>query len=746
MCWLGVLALVLVSAASSASSGVPRLGDGRQVPQPLMGTVVIPAIPSTFPFIEFTDYGIQSHLAPLAEPPHLNKGLVESSHRSGDKNSIMEGSVPINAYLDPLSGLARHSESPAPHRPLVPVGGSVGATRTATRKEALLPRYSGGAERFGGYGGMPFGILDPTEEDVAQQGTLQAALHTLWAHRNDVYITLEETGPAAVNRAWLDILNTHHPHTTTHHRADDQSPAASSTKHFGHNHSYEGSPVGVAHVPATPKPSNYGSGKLSGGQHRHSLILGGHYTLPHPRQTPVGRHGMVRVRPPRPGNIEANPVSIVPSPVGFQMIQASSKQGGNEFTQPPHSSGVFGLKSTYPKHHQRLKQRPSGSQAHLQMVKRRLLTGPAGSEGPGEDSTLPATHVTLDHRRKSGSDSQDLSNFERKSIMIPSRLGKVQSSTLTGHQLQPSSSGNTQSSLTSAETPLEKKMLISSGSKSNVENGMKALDRQGGGNWMVRMGKVVSGMSNQLPSLEKAITTMSFLAFGVFMANLLVQALANSTSNSSFSLNSLLGREDVSTFSGLPLDLSALSFDFGASLGLEKEEEDDDGSMLKKVADIISQVYISLHDMARAGLVNMVSALGLGMPTSRTPPWVADQEPECVQRLLCEGHNVTSPYFKSTVSYRLLPFWTMGASWLSGEANIPRLLEELRAELAGQQGLDCGALFPECTNTATIKKFIAQVESELANSPNQISENDKIGQGMETGGVNGYFNDLSEFT
>lgn len=74
-------------------------------------------------------------------------------------------------------------------------------------------------------------------------------------------------------------------------------------------------------------------------------------------------------------------------------------------------------------------------------------------------------------------------------------------------------------------------MFYLSGSKSNVENGMKALDRQGGGNWMVRMGKVVSGMSNQLPSLEKAITTMSFLAFGVFMANLLVQALANVGAN-----------------------------------------------------------------------------------------------------------------------------------------------------------------------------------------------------------------------
>lgn len=48
-----------------------------------------------------------------------------------------------------------------------------------------------------------------------------------------------------------------------------------------------------------------------------------------------------------------------------------------------------------------------------------------------------------------------------------------------------------------------------------------------GGGWMNRVGEVMGGLSKQLPSIHKAVTTMSFLAFGVFITNLLVQALAN---------------------------------------------------------------------------------------------------------------------------------------------------------------------------------------------------------------------------
>ncbi|XP_050697674.1 inactive histone-lysine N-methyltransferase 2E-like [Eriocheir sinensis] len=48
-----------------------------------------------------------------------------------------------------------------------------------------------------------------------------------------------------------------------------------------------------------------------------------------------------------------------------------------------------------------------------------------------------------------------------------------------------------------------------------------------GGGWMNGVGAAVGGVANSLPSLEKAVTTMSFMAFGIFMANLLVQALAN---------------------------------------------------------------------------------------------------------------------------------------------------------------------------------------------------------------------------
>ncbi|KAK8750820.1 hypothetical protein OTU49_015014 [Cherax quadricarinatus] len=144
------------------------------------------------------------------------------------------------------------------------------------------------------------------------------------------------------------------------------------------------------------------------------------------------------------------------------------------------------------------------------------------------------------------------------------------------------------------------------------------------------------------------------------------------------------------------------------NLGLEKDVDDNhkNNTLLKKVAQVISQVYISLHEIARVGMAHLISVLGLHIPSLNTQPRAANLEPGCMQRLLCEGHNITTPSFKKTASYRLLPFWTMGVSWLFGDSNIPKLLEELRAEVAGQQGLDCAFLFPECTDLMTLEKFI----------------------------------------
>lgn len=52
-------------------------------------------------------------------------------------------------------------------------------------------------------------------------------------------------------------------------------------------------------------------------------------------------------------------------------------------------------------------------------------------------------------------------------------------------------------------------------------------------------------------------------------------------------------------------------------------------------------------------------------------------------------------------------------SWLSGETNVPRLLEDLRAEVAGQGGLDCPALYPECEDVGAVKRIVGQVVSQL---------------------------------
>ncbi|XP_047482090.1 uncharacterized protein LOC125034329 [Penaeus chinensis] len=228
---------------------------------------------------------------------------------------------------------------------------------------------------------------------------------------------------------------------------------------------------------------------------------------------------------------------------------------------------------------------------------------------------------------------------------------------------------------------------------------------------MTSVSEMMHGVSQQLPSIDQAVTTMSFLAFGIFMANLVVQAVANSSSLS------ILGREDSSSFVGLdnfPLDFSNLDFDLGLGFGRENGlDEEDKKDILKETADVIREVYVGLHQMAKLSVTHLVGALGTEAPQSRVPPGAEGLPPECLRLLLCEGHRATSPFFRGTASYKLLPFWTVGVSWLSGETNVPRLLEEMRAEVAGQSGLDCSALYPQCEDVGTVESIVSQVVSQL---------------------------------
>ncbi|XP_050698547.1 uncharacterized protein LOC126986440 [Eriocheir sinensis] len=136
---------------------------------------------------------------------------------------------------------------------------------------------------------------------------------------------------------------------------------------------------------------------------------------------------------------------------------------------------------------------------------------------------------------------------------------------------------------------------------------------------------------------------------------------------------------------------------------------------LEESVDAISDVYLSFHDIASGGLAEVMGALGGvggggdggwggggGVPAfpQRLPPGL-DLPPECGRRLLCEVHRRAAPANRHRHGYSLLPFWTAAVGWLrgAGEADVPALLEDMRAEVAGQAGRDCSALFPSCPSS-----------------------------------------------
>lgn len=164
MCLGSVLVMVRAEGGHDTTAG-----DGEPLAEPLMGSISLPSFPHSFPLTEFTNYGINSHLMPSG-----------SAQGGRERPYSMAGSVPVNAYRNPTSGL----RYPQPPTTFQASGGLAGVG-----EQVLLAGYPGGGAALGGYGGAAVTRLDPVDysdyrdEAQAQEGTLEAALHTLWSHR-----------------------------------------------------------------------------------------------------------------------------------------------------------------------------------------------------------------------------------------------------------------------------------------------------------------------------------------------------------------------------------------------------------------------------------------------------------------------------------------------------------------------------------------------------------------------------------
>lgn len=89
---------------------------------------------------------------------------------------------------------------------------------------------------------------------------------------------------------------------------------------------------------------------------------------------------------------------------------------------------------------------------------------------------------------------------------------------------------------------------------------------------------------------------------------------------------------------------------------------------------------------------------------------------------------------------------SVGVSWLSGETNVPRLLEELRAEVAGQSGLGCSALYPQCEDVGTVKGIVSQVVSQLEGVGMVREEDGERGRNAVDGGEDDAFTESDSET
>ncbi|XP_047481454.1 uncharacterized protein LOC125033918 [Penaeus chinensis] len=249
---LGVLGAALGEEGGGGVVVAPpeEVSEGEAgVAQPLMGTVVVPSFPSTFPFMEFTDYGVLGHLAPSARPSrpsgspshalesrHGRLPNHNNRHRHDDAaDPILQGSVPVNAYHNPTTGVKGSRWAPSASSDTASWGSS-----------------------WGGRSGSAGPFENTLDGGGDGEGTLKAALNTLWSHRwatkleasktaNDVYTSLEDTD--AVSKTWLDMLENHgHGSSASVNHRDDgprhayQPGTGSSKDHqsgFGFGQTYQ---------------------------------------------------------------------------------------------------------------------------------------------------------------------------------------------------------------------------------------------------------------------------------------------------------------------------------------------------------------------------------------------------------------------------------------------------------------------------------------------------------------------------
>ncbi|KAK7086043.1 hypothetical protein SK128_011635, partial [Halocaridina rubra] len=207
--WKATVVLCLLYTAEGEGPPVKDVIKGTAVPtaEALMGTVVMPVFPSSFPLEEFTDYGVHSQFMPSApsrpRPDYSESRLGQSYNNQNDKSridsgSIMAGSVPVNTYHNPTTGLAQYQNSPHRRTDLLfrdsnPTWGSswgnggVGEGVLRSKSDYSSGNSHGNLrrpsiDRFDIYGYSDFAFNYEDREEKPEDGTLQAALYTLWEH------------------------------------------------------------------------------------------------------------------------------------------------------------------------------------------------------------------------------------------------------------------------------------------------------------------------------------------------------------------------------------------------------------------------------------------------------------------------------------------------------------------------------------------------------------------------------------
>ncbi|XP_029162004.1 uncharacterized protein LOC114933541 [Nylanderia fulva] len=146
---------------------------------------------------------------------------------------------------------------------------------------------------------------------------------------------------------------------------------------------------------------------------------------------------------------------------------------------------------------------------------------------------------------------------------------------------------------------------------------------------------------------EIALTALAFLAFGLFIIHLLL----NATSNSGMMMTTRRAKRNA-----LPLSLSSTS-------------NEDLNDLSYRVLRSIEAIMIAEEDSGN-----------------------------CLRRILCEENQ----YSKETNDGRRIwvPVWSLGMSWLSGRVlhRTPwsAMLDSVKASILGLGGIDCASFYPGC--------------------------------------------------